>query len=74
MFGFRVFRLPDGAEHKGRCTTPASGPSKALTVDKKLGEGGCGVVYHVWNISTGKQYAVKRPKEDSAMKLLGRPR
>ncbi|GAB1311994.1 hypothetical protein MFIFM68171_02204 [Madurella fahalii] len=45
--------------------TPASGPGNPVTVYKKLGAGGFGVVYHVWNVSTGEQYALKKPKEDS---------
>lgn len=45
--------------------TPASGPGKPVTVYKELGAGGFGVVYHVWNVSTGEQYAHKRPRKDS---------
>ncbi|KAK4232843.1 hypothetical protein C8A03DRAFT_19953 [Achaetomium macrosporum] len=45
--------------------TPASGRGKPVKVRKKLGAGGFGVVYHVWNASTGEQYALKEPREDS---------
>ncbi|KAL8310377.1 hypothetical protein RB597_010294 [Gaeumannomyces tritici] len=45
--------------------TPTSGPSRHVTAHKKLGTGGFGVVYHVWNVSTGEEYALKEPKKGS---------
>jgi hypothetical protein len=45
--------------------TPTSGPSKHVTVHKELGTGSFGVVYHVWNVSTGEEYALKEPKKGS---------
>lgn len=43
--------------------TPASQPAEAVTVRKRIGRGGFGVVYRVWNVSTGEQFAVKKPKK-----------
>ena len=51
--------VPSGAR------TPTSGPSRHVTVHKELGTGGFGVVYHVWNVSTGEEYALKEPKKGS---------
>ncbi|KAL8902415.1 MAG: hypothetical protein Q9207_004736 [Kuettlingeria erythrocarpa] len=43
--------------------TPASQPAEAVTLRKKIGRGGFGVVYRVWNVSTGEQFALKKPKK-----------
>lgn len=43
--------------------TPTSGPSRHVTIHKELGTGGFGVVYHVWNVSTGEEYALKELKK-----------
>ncbi|KAK3693310.1 checkpoint kinase [Podospora appendiculata] len=50
---------PSGAQ------TPASGTGKPVTVYKELGVGGFGVVSHIWDVSTGEQYALKQPRKDS---------
>ncbi len=42
--------------------TPVSDSSTAVTMRTKLGEGTFAVVYRVWNVRTGEQYALKRPK------------
>ncbi|KFZ01929.1 hypothetical protein V500_00558 [Pseudogymnoascus sp. VKM F-4518 (FW-2643)] len=42
--------------------TPASQPA-TIMVAKKLGEGSFAVVYRMWNISSGEQYALKQPKQ-----------
>ncbi|KFY94134.1 hypothetical protein V500_03404 [Pseudogymnoascus sp. VKM F-4518 (FW-2643)] len=47
-------RVPTGVQ------TPAS-QSATVTVRRKLGEGGFAVVYLVWNVSNGEQYALKKP-------------
>lgn len=41
--------------------TPVSRPDRAVTVNTKLGQGTFAVVYRVWNVSTGEQYALKKP-------------
>lgn len=38
-------------------------PVDAVTIKKSLGSGGFGEVFHVWNVSTGTQYALKQPKK-----------
>lgn len=43
--------------------TPSLRPAKDVTVRKKVGEGSFAVVYRVWNVSTGEQYALKRPSK-----------
>lgn len=43
--------------------TPASQPAEAVTVRKKISRGGFGGVYRVWNVSTGEQFALKKPKK-----------
>lgn len=50
---------PSSARHRPRA------PGKSVTLSKELGTGGFGVVHHVWSVSTGEQYALKKPKEDS---------
>lgn len=45
--------------------TPVLQPDKAVTVRKKLGQGGFAVVYRVWNVSTGEQHAHKIPLKKS---------
>ncbi len=39
---------------------PGEGP---ITLQKKLGEGGFGVVWHVWDVSTGEEHALKQPSD-----------
>ncbi len=41
--------------------TPVSQPTAAVTLRKKIGQGSFAVVYRVWNVSTGEQYALKKP-------------
>ena len=38
--------------------TPGTGP---IFLKKRLGEGGFGVVTHIWNVSTAEEYALKKP-------------
>lgn len=45
--------------------TPTTSPNRHVTVHKELGTGGFGVVYHVWNVNTGEEYALKEPKQGS---------
>lgn len=45
--------VPSGAQ------TPASRPARAVTVKKKIGEGAFRIVYRVWNVNTGEEYALK---------------
>ena len=45
--------------------TPISQPATAVTIRKKLGQGGFAVVYRVWNVSSGEQYALKKPLKKS---------
>lgn len=49
-------------------TEPASGARSPLGVGPiklktKLGEGTFGVVWHVWDVSTGEEHALKEPSE-----------
>jgi len=46
-------------------TPPGKGP---ITLKKKLGKGGFGVVWHVWDVSTGEEHALKEPPADSIKK------
>ncbi|UKZ72197.1 uncharacterized protein TrAtP1_013136 [Trichoderma atroviride] len=43
--------------------TSAKRPTKAVTLQKKIGEGSFASVYRVWVVDTGLQYALKKPKE-----------
>lgn len=43
--------------------TSAKRPTKAVTLQKKIGEGAFASVYRVWVVDTGLQYALKKPKE-----------
>ncbi|KAI9780303.1 MAG: hypothetical protein M1816_003113 [Peltula sp. TS41687] len=52
----RRTKVPTGIQ------TPTSHPATAVTMKKKLGEGAFAVVYRVWNVSTGEEYALKKPK------------
>jgi hypothetical protein len=45
--------------------TPASQPGTEVTIEKKLGQGSFAVVYRVWNVSTGVEYALKKPEGKS---------
>ena len=45
--------------------TPVSQPATAVTVRKNLGQGSFAVVYRVWNVSSGEQYALKKPLKTS---------
>ena len=45
--------------------TPNSRPPTNVTLSKKIGEGSFALVYRVWNVSTGEQYALKKPKKNS---------
>jgi hypothetical protein len=42
--------------------TPSSKPSGPIRWKKKLGEGVFGIVTHVFNVTTGAEYALKEPK------------
>lgn len=55
----RRTEVPSGVQ------TPASRPTAPVTVRKKLGQGSFAVVYRVWNVSTGEQYALKKPDSRS---------
>ncbi|KAK3897708.1 kinase-like domain-containing protein [Staphylotrichum tortipilum] len=44
----------------GAHSPPGEGP---ITLQKKLGEGGFGVVWHVWDVSTGEEHALKQPSD-----------
>ncbi|KAL9011296.1 MAG: hypothetical protein Q9173_003850 [Seirophora scorigena] len=48
--------LPSGVQ------TPSGRAAKDVTVRKEIGHGTFAVVYRVWNVSTGEQYARKIPK------------
>ncbi|KAL8646767.1 MAG: hypothetical protein Q9210_005942 [Variospora velana] len=48
--------LPSGVQ------TPSLRAAKDVTVRKEIGHGTFAVVYRVWNVSTGEQYAHKIPK------------
>ncbi|KAF2005444.1 hypothetical protein P154DRAFT_530654 [Amniculicola lignicola CBS 123094] len=48
--------LPSGVQ------TPSPRAAKEVTVRKEIGHGTFAVVYRVWNVSTGEQYAHKIPK------------
>ncbi|OAA53798.1 Protein kinase-like domain protein [Niveomyces insectorum RCEF 264] len=61
--------LPPGESNTQRSdvTITPGGASKTITdpiliEDEELGEGGQAVVVRAWNVSTGEQYAIKRPK------------
>lgn len=45
--------------------TPITSPNRHVTVHKELGTGAFGVVYHVWTVNTGEEYARKEPKQGS---------
>ncbi|KAL8893840.1 MAG: hypothetical protein Q9192_004872 [Flavoplaca navasiana] len=51
--------LPSGVQ------TPSSRAAKDVTMRKEIGHGTFAVVYRVWNVSTGEQYAHKIPKGNS---------
>lgn len=51
--------LPTGAN------TPGTG---AIYVKKRLGEGSFGAVTYLWNVSTGQEYALKKPSEKAMMR------
>ena len=60
--------LFSGLKLKSRTATRRpSGTHSPLTGDvilsEKLGQGSFGVVWHVWNATTGKEYALKEPKD-----------
>lgn len=50
--------LPPETERPTGTHTPGTG---AIFLQKKLGQGGFGVVTHFWNVSTAEQYALKQP-------------
>lgn len=60
-----VLRSRPQTEHASGAHTPGSGP---IHIRKKLGEGSFGVVTHCWNVSTGDEYALKEPSENSIKK------
>ena len=43
--------------------TPSSKPSGPIRWTKKLGEGVFGIVTHIFNVTTGAEYALKEPKD-----------
>ncbi|PON23257.1 period-4 [Trichoderma gamsii] len=57
-----------GLSSQARTTLPsgmftcAKRPTKAVTLQKKIGEGSFASVYRVWVVDTGLQYALKKPK------------
>ncbi|KAH7631538.1 checkpoint kinase [Sordaria sp. MPI-SDFR-AT-0083] len=51
----RRTKVPSGVQ------TPVLEPTAPVTLNKELGRGSFAVVYRVWNVSTGKQYALKKP-------------
>ncbi|KAK0624523.1 hypothetical protein B0T17DRAFT_654453 [Bombardia bombarda] len=52
--------------------TPNLRPGKDLTIEKVVGDGTFAVVYRVWNVNTGEQYALKKPKKRCSIALRGR--
>lgn len=66
----QIFNLGNvGLASQARTTFPsgiftsAKRPTKAVTLQKKIGEGSFASVYRVWVVDTGLQYALKKPKE-----------
>ncbi|KAK3388287.1 checkpoint kinase [Sordaria brevicollis] len=51
----RRTEVPSGVQ------TPVLKPTAPITLEKELGRGSFAVVYRVWDVNTGKQYALKRP-------------
>lgn len=45
-------------------------PVSTVTIKRPLGSGGFGEVFHVWNVSTGAQYALKQPKNEDRAKWI----
>ncbi|KAK1773538.1 period-4 [Copromyces sp. CBS 386.78] len=54
-----------GTEVPSGVQTRALKPTAPVTLTKELGRGSFAVVYRVWNVRTGEQYALKRPIDRS---------
>jgi hypothetical protein len=60
LLGRLGLRSRPETERASGARTPGTGP---ILLRRKLGEGAFGVVTHIWDVSTGAEYALKEPSE-----------
>lgn len=67
-----LWSMSSTAEHSGARTVRAPSKDAILLDQKELGSGAQAVVIRVWNVSTGVEYASKKPLKEKHWEFLRR--